>query len=274
MARKPEKSSDEMTFFEHLDALRPHLVRSAFALVTCFVAAFVAKHYLIDSVLMAPCDPGFPLNRLLAWLAALTGNTGAILPGLDFSMINTTMAGQFNLHVRISLIAALVVAAPYLAWELWQFIKPALTPKELKGSRMFVFFVSLCFFTGVLFGYFVIAPLTVNFLAGYTASARIVNMIDAGSYLSTVANLALCCGLVFELPLLVWFLARMGILTPAFMKKYRRHAIVALAILSAVITPPDIMSLFLVWLPLYGLYEASIGIAARVERQRNADRVP
>ncbi len=268
MATPNEKSSGEMTFFEHIDALRPHLVRGAVVLFTVMVGAFLAKGLIIDTILMGPQKPDVPLNRLMAWLAEATGAQGLQINNKSFTMVNTSMAGQFNLHMKISFITAFAVAIPYLLWEIWQFVKPALTPGERRGSQMFVFYVSMCFFGGLLFGYFLIAPLTVNFLGGYTASADITNMIDVNSYLSTIANVSLACAAIFQLPILVYFLARMGVLKSDFMRRYRRHAILVLCVISAIITPPDVASLVLVALPFYLLYEYSIRIAARVERKK------
>ncbi len=267
MSAKEKKSSDEMTFFEHIDALRPHLVRGGLSVAVIMVAAFMAKDFIIDTVLFGPRNPGFPTNRFLNYLGEEWGLEALRVNMVPMNVVNTSMAGQFNLHIKVSLITALALAVPYILWELWQFIRPALRPAERRGSRMFVTYVSLCFFAGLLFGYYIIAPLTVNFLSNYTASEQITNMIDVNSYLSTVVNVSLACGAVFQLPLLVYFLARMGILTSGFMRQYRRHAIMVLAVFSAIITPPDVLSMILVSIPLYLLYEYSIHIAARVERK-------
>ncbi len=260
-------SPSEMTFFEHVDALRPHLLRSATALLVVMVVAFLGRHFVIDTLLFGPQSPDFPTNRALCYLAQRLDIPELCTNRLTLNMVNTSMAGQLNLHLVVSFWAAMVVCIPYLIWEMWQFVKPALTPRERRATNRAVLLVSLSFITGLLFGYFIIAPLTVNFLGGYQASGLITNMIDANSYLSTVMNVSLVCGLVFLLPLLVWLLARMGILSATFMRRYRRHAIVVLAITAAIITPPDVFSMILVLMPIYGLYELSIGIAARVERK-------
>lgn len=257
-----------MTFFEHIDALRPHLLRSGLMLLAVALAAFLCKGLIIDTVLLGPQSPDFPTNRMFAWLAAALGMKELAVNSVPLEMVNTTMAGQFNLHLKVSLWTALVVSIPYLLWELWRFVRPALTPAERRGSNRAVLYISSCFLAGLAFGYFLIAPLTVNFLGSYQASGRIANLIDVNSYLSTVMNVSLASGMIFLLPLATWLLARMGILTPDFMRRYRRHAIVVLAVLAAVITPPDLFSMVLVMLPLYGLYECSIGIAARVERRK------
>ena len=270
MSDKLEKSSDnEMTFFEHIEALRPHLVRGAMALFVIMIGAFLAKKFLIDLVLMGPQSPDFVTNRWLCNLShSLLGNDTLCINHIKLNMINTALGGQFNLHMQIAMVTGVVLAVPYLLWELWRFIAPALTPYERYKSRMFVFYVSLCFFAGLLFGYFLIAPLSINFLANYQASEAISNMIDIRSYLTTVLSVSVACAAVFQLPLLVYFLARMGMVTAKFLRKYRRHAIVILTVVSAVITPPDLFSLVLVVLPLYALYEYSIILAAKVEKKK------
>lgn len=254
--------SDNMSFFEHLDALRPRLVRSAAMLFVLMCAAFVCKELLMR-IIMGPMSPEFPTNRLFGYLADLLSSDTLRINSAPLTLINTAMAGQFNLHLSLAFHTALILTIPYLLGELWGFVKPALTERELRASRMFVFNVTLCFATGLLFGYYVLAPLAVNFLAGYTVSGSISNMIDISSYMSLVLNLSFTSGVVFLLPVAVDILSRAGIVTDAFMKRFRRHALVVLAAMSALITPPDAVSMILVLVPLYGLYELGIHIAAR-----------
>ena len=234
MSDKREKSSDnEMTFFEHIEALRPHLVRGVMALIVVMIAAFIGKKFIIDTILMGPQSPDFPTNRWLCDFSyAVFGDNRVCINQMKFNMVNTALAGQFNLHMQVALATAIAVAVPYL------------------------------------FGYFLIAPLSVSFFAGYQASPEITNMIDVRSYLSTVLSVSIACAVVFQLPLLVYFLARMGLITASFLRRYRRHALILLCIISAIITPPDIFSLLLVVIPLYGLYECSILLAGRVGRQK------
>lgn len=279
-----ERPSDEspMSFFEHLEALRPHLVRSAAAVVLCGVVAFLCREFVVDTLLFGPQKADFPTYRWLHELGSwwndvakwIEGAWGiAIAPmeefrgvGDNFRVINTSLAGQFNLHMKISFFAGLSLAMPYMLWEFWRFVRPALTPKEKNTTRHFVFWVSLCFFTGLLFGYFVMAPLSVNFFANYQVSEQIVNLFDIGNYLSMVLTVTVACALMFELPLLIYYLTRMGLLSSALLRKYRRHAFVTLLVVAAVITPPDVFSLLLVIVPFYGLYELGIRLAARIER--------
>ena len=275
MPRKKSEVSEsaEMTFFEHIDALRPHLVRGIIVLFVLAIAAFFLRGVIIDHILFGPRDPDFVTNRLLALIGELLGLRDLPVSNAEFHIVNTRMAGQFNLHMMVSLVSGLIVTTPYIVWELWKFIKPALSSYERKRSNAFVFYVSLCFMAGLLFGYFVIAPITVNFLTGYVASDSITNMIDVGSYLSTVLGISLACGLLFELPMLIYFLAKMGVVNSRMLKKYRRHAIVVLLIIAAVITPPDIMSQIIVVIPLLLLYELSIKIATKVEEKKKSEEL-
>lgn len=289
--KSKDTEPSEMTFFEHLDALRPHLVRGAMAIVIVGLVAFFCKSLIIDTILFGPKSPDFPTNRMLVWAGAewaqvaawlndtlgtsFDSDPGAFSIGADrFSVINTSLAGQFNLHMKISLVAGIALAMPYVLWEFWRFVRPALTPQEISGTNWFVLCVSLCFFTGLLFGYFIMVPLSINFFANYQASAEIVNMIDIGDYLSTVIVVSMACAFMFELPLLIYFLTRMGIVSAGFLRRYRRHAFVILLVIAAIITPPDIFSLVLVILPLYGLYELSIKLAARIERKQSRENLP
>ncbi len=273
MSDKRKKSSDtEMTFFEHIDALRPHLVRGVMALIVAMVVAFIAKKFIIDVILMGPQSPDFLTNRWLCHLShAIFGDDRICLNQISVNMVNTALTGQFNLHMQVALATAIAVTVPYLLWEIWRFVLPALTESERRKCHRLVLYVSLCFFAGLCFGYFVIAPLSVSFFAGYQASAGITNMIDVRSYFTTVLSVSIACALLFQLPLLIYFLTRVGLITAPFLRRYRRHALVLLSILSAIITPPDIFSLLLVVIPLYGLYECSILIAGRVERRQERE---
>jgi len=274
MANNTKKSSGngEMTFFEHIDALRPHLVRGAFVLFSLTVVAFMMKGFIIDKILFGPKSPDFPTNRAMAWLADRTGLDGLRTAAYDFKLINTSLMGQLNLHLQVAFMTALTLTIPYLLWEVWRFIKPALTPRERQSTNKFVFYVSFCFIVGLCFGYFMISPFSVNFLVNYNASPDIQNLIDVGSYLKIVLNVSLASAAVFQLPILVYFLSRMGILTPKFMRRYRKHATIILVLFAMVITPPDLVSATLVAIPLYLLYELSINISARVRRQMDERR--
>lgn len=258
----------EMTFFDHIDVLRSHVVRAVVVLFVAALTAFFAKNFIIDTVLFGPISPDFPMNRWINSILNAFGNSAYEVNNIKLNLINTKISGQFNLHMTVAIATGFVITIPYLLWELWRFISPALSPKERMKSRYFVFYVSLCFFTGLLFGYFIISPMTISFLSNYSVSSEIKNMIDVTSYLSTVLNVSLACAIVFELPVLVYFLTKMNIVSSSFLKRYRRHAIFVLVVFAAIITPPDVFSQVLVAIPLLGLYELSIGLAAKVERNR------
>lgn len=251
---------NDMTFFEHLDALRPGLIRSVVLLLVAMVVAFIFKEPIMNCI-MGPKSPDFITNELMYRLAEKTGSEVLKINQEPVTLINTSMAGQFNMHLLTAFYVALIVAIPYLLFELWLFVRPALTISERRSSTRFILYIVLCMAIGIAFGYFILAPLSVNFLTGYVVSRDISNMIDVSSYISLVANMVLVCAVIFELPVAVHFLSMTGLITAQFMKRYRRHAIVVLAIGAAIITPPDIMSMILVIIPLYLLYELSIKIA-------------
>jgi sec-independent protein translocase protein TatC len=261
----------EMTFLEHLEELRWHLIRSAVAVVVFAILAFINKRIVFDLIIMGPSKPGFLTNQLLCRLGQamdvpkLCTNTKPIV------LQSIEMAGQFTTHIKISLIAGLIIASPYIFYEFWRFVRPALYTKERKAARGTVLVVSFLFVTGLLFGYFVICPLTVNFLMNYRVSELALNNIKLMSYVSTVAGIAMTGGIVFELPAVVYFLTKIGLVTPDFLKKYRKHAIVVILFVAGIITPsPDVFSQVLVALPLFFLYEISIIVSRRVFRKDTA----
>ncbi len=260
--------TDRMTFFEHIEALRPHLIRSAVAVCLLFVAAFCCKSWLIDSLLFGPLTAEFPVNRLINLLAEGADLDYRATTLDNLQLVNTAVAGQFNLHLKISLLTALILALPYLVWEVWRFVRPALTLREAQLCRQMVWRVVGAFLLGLGFGYLVIAPLSISFLTQYHISAAVANLIDVRSYLSTVIQVTVACALLFQLPLLVRLLTHMGLISSELLHRYRRHAIVVLALFAAVITPPDAFSMVLVLLPLTGLYTYSIRVARRIEAQR------
>lgn len=268
--RVDEPEDGDMSFWEHLDHLRPRLLRVALAFIVFMAVAFVFGDELM-MLITAPKSEWFPTNRLFEWLADKSGKEFLKINSTPLTLINTAMAGQFNLHIRLAFNTALLAIIPYSVWELWGFIRPALTKQEQHKSRFFALEVSLWFISGALFGYFALAPLSVNFLASYSMGDQLTNMIDISSYMSLVVNMVFACGIVFLLPILSRILAKMGLLTADFMRRYRRHAIVVLAVLAAFITPPDVMSMTLVLLPLYGLYEVSVWIVARAEAEYNRE---
>jgi len=258
----------EMSFFDHLEALRWHLIRSALAIVVFTILVFAFYSWIYDNIIMAPSKSDFWTFRMMCDLGHWLHRD--MCPGkINIKLINTEMAGQFTLMIDSSLMIGLVLGIPYLLYELWLFIKPALHEKEKKAASGFVFYASILFLTGVLFGYFIITPVSLNFLAGFTVSNAIENLFSVDSYLSSVTTLTLATGLVFELPILVYILANLGILTPKFMKESRRYAIVIILIVAAVVTPtPDMLTMTVVAIPLFLLYELSIGVAGAVQKRK------
>lgn len=257
----------EMSFLEHLEILRWHLVRAISAIFIFAIGAFVAKGFIFDTVLLGPKNGDFWTYRMLCLASERFGLSDLLcITDIPFELINISMAGQFTTHIVVSIISGFVVAFPYVMFELWRFIKPGLYSTERKYARGMVFYTSFLFALGILFGYYIIAPLSVNFLGGYRVSEQVVNQIDLNSYFSTLATLVLACGLVFEMPVLIYFLTKVGLVTPDSLRQYRKHAVVGILIMSAVITPPDVSSQVLVFFPLMGLYEISIWVSAIVMR--------
>lgn len=268
-----EKSSnDEMTFLEHLEELRWHLVRSALAIVAAATLAFLGKRIIFDVIFFGPSQADFPINR---WLCALGTKTFLDTQALCINqkpliLQNIQIAGQFTVHIKISLIAGIILAFPYVFYEFWKFIRPALYSAEQKAAQGAVWIISGMFFTGLAFGYFIICPLSVNFLNTYQVSELARNDIQLMSYISLISGISLAAGVLFELPVLVYFLTKIGLLGPEFLKKYRRHAVIVILIIAAIITPPDVFSQVLVSIPLLALYEISIGISRRVIKKQEA----
>jgi sec-independent protein translocase protein TatC len=260
-----------MSFWEHLEELRIHLIRAAIVLTLIAIGAFAMRRFIFDVIILAPKDPDFISYRALCALGRLI-HTDALCIGTEpLQIINIQMSGQFMVHIYVSMMAAVVVAFPYVLWEIWSFVRPALLPKEKKYSRGLVIYSTLLFIIGMLFSYFLIVPLTVNFFSSYQVSESVNNTITLNSYISTVVSLTFATGLVFELPIVVFFLTKIGILTPAFMKKSRKYVLIILLTIAAIITPPDVFSQILVTIPLVLLYELSIFISAKVARKKEAE---
>jgi len=261
----------EMSFFDHLDVLRKHLIRSVLAIILFTCIAFYYNEELLDKVIFGPKKPDFWTYRMMCKLVEMFPSLGKdmCITKINGRIINTEMAGQFNLQLNVCFMAGIVVGFPYLLWEIWRFIKPALHDKERKSASGFVFFASLLFLLGILFGYFIVCPLSVNFLTGYTVSSEIENTFTVDSYLSSVATLTLGTGIIFELPVVIFILSKLGIMTPKFMRSSRRYAIIIILIIAAIVTPtPDIMTMLIVATPLFLLYELSIFISGYIERKK------
>ncbi len=271
-SKKGKTGEKEMSFLEHLEELRWHIIRSVLAIVFFMILAFIFKGFIFDSIVLAPKNPNFFTNRLLCHLGEILLHSKALcINSKPLSLINIKMSGQLTTHIAVSMVAGLILAFPVILWEFWQFFKPALHSNEAKYAKGAVFAASMLFFIGVLFGYYMLAPLSLHFLGSYEISAEVTNQINIRSYIGTLSSICLATGLVFELPIIAFFLTKIGLVTPAFLRKYRKHAIVVIFILSAIITPPDVFSQTLVAIPLLILYEVSIIISSRVMRQKDKE---
>jgi sec-independent protein translocase protein TatC len=260
----PEK---RMSFGDHLEDFRSHLIRGISAVMLVAIIAFFFKSFLFDDIILAPREPQFFTNRVFCYLGRLL-DLNICINQFDFEIINIKLAGQFKSHIIISIIAGVVVAFPYLIWEIWKFIKPALQKNEIKNVNGLLFSVSVLFSVGVLFGYYVIVPLSINFLSTYSISDQVINQINFQSYFSILTSITLATGIIFELPIIIYFLTKIGMVDPPFLRTYRKHAIVLFVLLSAIITPPDVFSQVLVSIPLIFLYEFSIKISKRVIKNK------
>ncbi len=260
-----------MTFWDHLDELRWHIMRSLIAIVALAIVAFINREIIFDQIILAPSSSEFISNRVLCRLGDWLSINALCIQDMKLDIINIKMSGQFLTHMYISLVAGFILAFPYVLWEIWRFIKPAMKETERKYSSGGVFISSVLFLMGILFSYFLIVPLTVNFLGTYHVSESVHNQISLSSYISTVVSVTFAVGLVFELPILVYFLTKVGMLTPDFMKRNRKYMYVIMLILAAIITPPDMFSQVLVVFPLIILYEFSIGVSNRIYKKSQAE---
>lgn len=270
---QPEEEK-EMSFLDHLEELRWHLVRSVIAIMIGAVIAFIYDEILFDKILFAPKDPNFITYRAFCKIGQFFGLGGDLcIAEIPINIINMNMGGQFNMHMWASLIAGIILASPYIIYQIWSFLKPALYSHEKKTASGLLFYAGTLFLLGVCFGYFVLSALSVNFLGNYQISENIANNINISSYISTITTVTLATGILFELPIFIYFLTKIGIITPQFLRKYRRHALILNLIVSAVITPPDIISQIIVALPLSLLYEIGILVSERgvkkLEKEQN-----
>ncbi len=268
---KSKDPNSEMHFLDHLEALRWHLMRSAAAIVVFAIVAFLNPEILFDKVILAAKNPDFLTYRLMCKLSDLL-SIDLCISEIPFNLINIDISGQFTTHIYTSFIAGFILAFPYFLWELWRFIKPALSSKERNYSRGVVFFSSILFLMGVLFGYYIISPLSINFLGSYQISQQVANQISLSSFISTVTMLTLSAGVVFELPVVIYFLSKIGLVTPQFLRNYRKHSMVVILIIAAIITPsPDVTSQILVAVPLFLLYEIGIWVSGVVLKNKQKE---
>ena len=273
-SKRKKDAKSEMSFIDHLEDLRWHVIRSVIAILIGAVVVFIYAKDIVDKVLFAPADDSFVTYK---WLCDLSHSLGlgnmVCLSGVDAKFQSNTMTGQFISTFTIAFIGGFIVAFPYVFWEFWKFVRPALSPKELKRTRGVIFWVSLLFFTGVLFGYYILTPFMINFYFSYTLSDKIINLPNFSDYIENLIYTTVGVGVLFQMPLLVMVLARVGFVTAQFLRKYRRHAFIIILIAAAIITPStDPFSLTIVTIPLYMLFEASIIIASRINKRQEKEK--
>ena len=265
------KEKKEMSFLDHLEELRWLLVRSSFAIVIVAVGAFFFSDFIFETILFGPKDPSFVTYTFFCELSKAIGVESFCVTELPFVIQNTDVEGQVSLLVWTCITVGFILAFPYILWEFWKFISPALYENERKNAKTFIFISSLLFFIGVLFGYYVIVPMSINFFATFSISSQIKNEFNIDSYIGLIKTSVIACGLFFELPIIIYFLTKLGLVTPKFLRDYRRYAIVIVLILAAIVTPPDVVSQIIVAIPLLLLYEVSIFISSVVVKNQLKD---
>ncbi|MDG1260327.1 MAG: twin-arginine translocase subunit TatC [Flavobacteriales bacterium] len=258
--------TNDMSFLEHLEELRFRLMKSVIAIIVIAIVLFYFKDLVFNDIIFAPRKLDFISFRAWCWFShTLNMGDAMCVTSVDYEIINTTMLGKFTAHIIVSLIGGVIVSFPFVFWQFWSFIKPGLKMKEAKAVRGVTFYTSILFFLGVMFGYFGIAPLSLQFLGNYEL-ADVKSTITIMSYMKLVASITLATGIIFQLPVAVYFLSKIGIVTPQLLKKFRKHALVVVLVISAIITPPDLTSQIMVSVPVLLLYEVSIVISRRVQR--------
>ena len=272
-----KKNINEMSFLDHLEDLRWHLIRIVTAVILVATVAFIFSRFIFDEIIFAPLKMSFPTYEFLCKAAQFINvDTTFCAEKIPVIIQNRTMAGQFSADIWTAILAGFVISFPYVIYQLWKFISPGLHENERRHSKGFIIISSLLFFLGVLFGYYIVTPLSINFLANYSISEVVDNQIDISSYIALVRSSALASGLIFELPIIIYFLTKVGLVTPEILKKYRKYALVIVLIISAIITPPDIASQVIVAIPILILYQVSIYISkivVRNERRKTKQHV-
>ena len=264
-----EPEDKEMGFFDHIEELRWHIIRSLIAISIGSVFVFIFYNWFFENVVFAPAKSDFITYEFFCMIGEQLHIDQICFHFDDIELLNTDLSGQLMTQFTTSFIGGFVMAFPYIFWELWRFIRPALQATELNKTRPILFYVTVLFSIGVLFGYYIMTPFWLAFAQTYSISSSIKNLFSLDNYISGVSTLVFCCGLIFELPVVIFFLSKLGLMTPDIMRQYRRHAYVAIVILGAVITPQtDVFSLAMICLPLWVLYEMSISVSARVQKQR------
>lgn len=269
--RKAAADQEEMSFIDHLEELRGHIIRSIISILVMAIVIFIYRNWIFDNIIVGPINKDFVSYKALCdfshWLRI---GDALCMPPVEVTMQSTTFGGQFLSTISMAIVGGIIMAFPYIFWEFWRFVKPALKEKEIKNTRFIIFWVSFFFFCGAAFGYFLLGPFTFNFLAGFQLGTEnmIVTRPTFSDYLDNLTNIILGCGLAFELPVLAHVLTQIGIVTPGFLRATRKYAVVIILIVAAFITPsPDWMSQLIVFIPLFLLYELSILVSAKVYRK-------
>jgi len=272
MAKKVKKPVNEMSFLDHLEELRWVLVRAAVAVVIGAIGVYFISDWLFEEVIFGPTKVEFVTYRFFCDLSHQLGFADSIcVTELPFIIQNTEMEGQVNIFVWICILGGFILSFPYILWLLWGFISPALYEKERRNAKFFIFISSILFFLGVLFGYFIIIPMSVQFLATFSVSTIVQNQFNVDSYMGMVKMSVLASGLYFELPIVIFFLSKLGLVTPEFLRKYRKYGIVIILIIAAIVTPPDVVSQIMVAIPMILIYELSIFISAYVTNKKQKE---
>jgi len=262
-----ERQEKEMSFLDHLEELRWHIIRSLVSVVFFAIIVFIFKEFVFDIIIFAPKRESFITYQIFRSIADFI-----CFQPPDFQIIPREFGEKFFTHLKISFWLGIVISFPYIFWELWRFIKPGLYKNEQKAARGMVFICSSLFLMGVFFGYFVISPFAIKFLAGYNISSiDVISSSSLSSYVNYMTMFTVPAGIIFELPVVVYFLSRIGLLTPDFMRKYRRHAIVIILLFAAIITPPEVVTQILIGIPVLILYEISIFVSKRAQKKYHSD---
>lgn len=268
VAQNQVNTEKEMSFIDHLEELRWHIIRALAAIMIVTVVVFMLGSFIFDKIIFGPKHDGFLTYQIFCDIFQFFQiDKSRCFGPAKYNIQNIEMAGQFLTHIKVSLILGFITAFPYVLWEMWKFIRPGLYENEQKYTRGLVFYASTLFFIGVSFGYFILAPFSLNFFARYQVTPEVENIISLTSYISVISTVVLAAGIMFELPMVVYLLSKIGIVTPDMMRSYRKHAFIAILLVAAIITPADVWTQILVTIPVYFLYEMSILISARVYKQ-------
>jgi sec-independent protein translocase protein TatC len=266
-----KENTGEMSFLDHLEDLRWHLIRITVSILLVATVAYIFSDLIFEHIIFAPKSMDFPTYKWLCEASQLIGinDTTFCAAEFPFKIQNRTMAGQFSADIWTSFFAGFIISFPYVIYQFWSFISPGLHSSERKYSRGFIIITSVLFFIGVLFGFYIVTPLSINFLANYSVSDVVSNEFDLSSWVAIIRSSCLASGFIFELPIIIYFLTKIGLVTPQIMRKYRKFALVIVLILSAIITPPDLASQVIVAIPILILYQVSIYISKVVVRNQS-----